>query len=144
MQLLKNLFKVCWKWKNADIKKSQWGQIDPPAILGLKILGINKIDVGYYLLSMLRVYFAKAISNWNLFIHLDHQIFICSKRNNITTEFEYFFQNLVNNISHIPEVQLWQVKTKLRDSCEINSRIKIPYKHRKTIEIYEKGIMLLF
>ena len=48
MQLLKNLFKVCWKWKNADIKKSQWGQIDPPAILGLKILGINKIDVGYH------------------------------------------------------------------------------------------------
>ena len=49
---------------------------------------------------------------------LDHQITIHNNRSNIATEFEYFFQNLLNDISHIPELQLSQVKTKLRDACE--------------------------
>ena len=69
---------------------------------------------------------------------LDHQIPIRSNRNNITTEFEYFYQNLLNDISHIPEVQLRQVKTKLRDACEKYCRMKIPFKHRKTIETLSK------
>ena len=64
---------------------------------------------------------------------LDHQIPIRNNRSNITTEFEYFYQNLLNHISHIPEVQLSQVKAKLRDACEKYCRIKISYKHRKTI-----------
>ena len=49
---------------------------------------------------------------------LDHQIPICNNRNSITTEFDYFYQNLINDISHIPEAQLRQVKTKLRDAWE--------------------------
>ena len=40
--------------------------------------------------------------------------------------------------SHIPEVQLNQVKTKLRDACEKYCRIKITHKHRKTIENLSK------
>ena len=65
---------------------------------------------------------------------LDHQIPICNNRNSVTTEFEHFYQNLLNDISHISDVQLRQVKTKLRDACEKYCRIKIPYKHRKTIK----------
>ena len=61
---------------------------------------------------------------------LDHQIPIRNNRNNIATEFEYFYQNLLNDMSHIPKVQLRQVKTKLRDACEKYCRMKIPYKHR--------------
>ena len=44
---------------------------------------------------------------------LDHQIPISNNRSNISTEFEYFYQNLVNDISNIPEVQLSQVKLNL-------------------------------
>ena len=40
--------------------------------------------------------------------------------------------------SHIPEVQLSQAKTKLRDACAKYCRIKIPYKHSKTIENLSK------
>ena len=40
--------------------------------------------------------------------------------------------------SHIPEVQLSHAKTKLRDACAKYCRIKIPYKHRKTIENVSK------
>ena len=47
-------------------------------------------------------------------------------------------KNLLNDISHIPEVQLSQVKTKLRDACEKYWRIKISYNHRKTIENLSK------
>ena len=41
-------------------------------------------------------------------------------------------------MSHISEVQLSQVKSKLRDACEKYWRIKIPYNHRKTIENLSK------
>ena len=69
---------------------------------------------------------------------LDHQIPIRNNRSNITTAFEYFYQHLLNDISHIPEVQLNQLKTKLRDACEKYCRKKIPYKHHKTIENVSK------
>ena len=69
---------------------------------------------------------------------LDHQIPIRNNRNNITTEFEYFYQTLLNDISHIPEVQLRQVKTKLRDACEKYCRITIRYRHCKSIENLSK------
>ena len=40
--------------------------------------------------------------------------------------------------SHIPEVQLSQVKIKLRDACAKYCRIKIPYNHRKSIDNLSK------
>ena len=55
-----------------------------------------------------------------------------------STEFKYFYENLLNDISHIPDVQLSQVKTKLRDACEKYCRMKIRYKHRKTIKNLSK------
>ena len=69
---------------------------------------------------------------------LDHQVPIRNNRSNIATEFKYFYQNLLNDISHIPEGQLSQVKTKLRDACEKYCRMKIRYKHRKTIKNLSK------
>ena len=53
-------------------------------------------------------------------------------------QIEYFYPNLFNDISHLPEVQLSQLKSKLRDTCEEYWRIKIPYKHLKTIENLSK------
>ena len=49
---------------------------------------------------------------------LDHHIPISNNRNSITIKFDYFYQNLLNDVSHIPEVQLKQVETKLRDGWE--------------------------
>ena len=69
---------------------------------------------------------------------LDRQIPIRNNRNNTATEFQYFYQNLLIYISHIPEVQIRQVKTKLRDASEKYCRMKIPYKDRKTIENLSK------
>ena len=69
---------------------------------------------------------------------LGHQIPTRNNRSNITTEFKYFYQNLLNDVSHIPEVQLSQLKSKLRDACGKYWRIKIPYKHCKTIENLSK------
>ena len=74
---------------------------------------------------------------------LDHQIPIRNNRSNISTEFKYFYQNLLNDISHIPEVQLSQVKTKLRDACEKYCRMKIRYKHRKTIKNLSKRDVII-
>ena len=70
---------------------------------------------------------------------MDNQVPIRNNRNNITTEFKYFYQNLANDISHMPDVQLRQVKAKLRDACEKYCRIKIPC---KTLKIYKKEMIL--
>ena len=69
---------------------------------------------------------------------LDHQIPIRNNRNNIATEFGHFYQNLLIYISHIPEVQIRQGKTKLRDASKKYCRMKIPYQDRKTIENLSK------
>ena len=49
------------------------------------------------------------------------------------TEFEMFYQNLLKNISNIPETKLQQIKTKLLSTCDKFAKIKVRYKHRKIV-----------
>ena len=58
---------------------------------------------------------------------------ITANSNTIVTEFEFFFQNLLRDISNIPECELSKVKAKLRNTCEKYSKVKVPYKHRKIV-----------
>ena len=39
-------------------------------------------------------------------------------RNIIETEFEYFYQNILNDISNIPQHDVNNIKTRLRSTCE--------------------------
>ena len=55
---------------------------------------------------------------------LEQHIPINTNKNLIYTEFEHFYQNLLN---------LSRIKTKMRNTCEKYSEIKVPYKHRETI-----------
>ena len=61
---------------------------------------------------------------------LDQHIPYTVNYNSINTEFELFYQNILREISHIPEQNLAHVKTKLRYTCVINSKIKIPFKYK--------------
>ena len=63
---------------------------------------------------------------------LDH-ISTSINRNNINTEFELFFQNLLYDLSDMPENGISKVQTKLRNLCEKYCHIKVPYKQRKII-----------
>ena len=56
------------------------------------------------------------------------------------TEFEFFYQNLLKNISNIPETKLQQIKTKLRSTCDKYTETKVPYKHRKIVNELSKQI----
>ena len=49
---------------------------------------------------------------------LDYHIPLKVTRNSLNTEFEMFFQNLLNDISVIPEENLARIKMKLRSTCE--------------------------
>ena len=49
---------------------------------------------------------------------LDHHIPTKSNRNAVPAEFKHFSQNLLKDISNIPESKLAKIKTKLRNSCE--------------------------
>ena len=43
------------------------------------------------------------------------------------------YQNLLKNISNIPETKLQQTKAKLLSTCEKYAKIKLSYKHRKIV-----------
>ena len=63
---------------------------------------------------------------------LDHHIPTKANKNVVSKEFEHFFQNLLKDISSIPESELAQIKTKLRNSCEKYCNVKVP-KHQKNV-----------
>ena len=65
---------------------------------------------------------------------LDQHIPTTLNRNNLHTEFEYFYQNITHDISHLSEDDVSKLKTKLRHTCEKCSDIKVPYKYQKTID----------
>ena len=65
---------------------------------------------------------------------LDQHIPTNINRNSIQTEFESFYQELVNDMPNIPENKLQQVKTKLRNTCERYCNIKVPYKQKQIIK----------
>ena len=71
---------------------------------------------------------------------LDRQIPIRNNWSNITTKFEYFYHT-----SHIPEVQLSQVKVNLETLVRNIAEKKIPYKHHKTMDNLSKrdGVIIL-
>ena len=64
---------------------------------------------------------------------LDHYIRTNININNIKTEFESFFQNLLYDHSDITENEISKVKTKLRNTCEKYCHVKVPYKQKKII-----------
>ena len=64
---------------------------------------------------------------------LEQHIPINTNKNLICIEFEHFYQNLLNNIKDLPEANLSRIKTKMRNTCEKYSEIKVPHEHRETI-----------
>ena len=64
---------------------------------------------------------------------LDYHIPTNSNRNNIKTELESFFQNLLYDLSDMPENEISKVKTKLRKTCKKYCHVKVPYKQRNII-----------
>ena len=57
---------------------------------------------------------------------LDYHIPTNINRNNIKTEFESFFQNLLCDLSDMPEYKTSKVKTKLCNKCEKYCHVKVP------------------
>ena len=56
----------------------------------------------------------------------------------IYAEFGVFYQCLLKDIGNIPETELQLVKTKLRNTCEKHTKIKVPYKYTKIINELRK------
>ena len=59
---------------------------------------------------------------------LDYHIPSKVTGNSLNTELEFFFQNLLNNISAIPEENLARIKMKLRSTCETYYLAKLYFK----------------
>ena len=64
-------------------------------------------------------------------------------KNSIVTEFEFFFQKLLKDISNIPETEISKVRTKLCNTCEKYCNINVPYAQRKIIS-YQNSMILSF
>ena len=65
---------------------------------------------------------------------LDQHIPYTVNYNTINTEFELFYQNILRDISHIPEQNRAHVKTKLQSTCEKYCKNKIPFKYKEVIK----------
>ena len=70
---------------------------------------------------------------------LDQHIPTILNRNNLHTEFEYFYQNITNDISLLSEDDVIKLKTKLRHTCEKYSDFKVPYKYQRTIDTLRRN-----
>ena len=64
---------------------------------------------------------------------MDYHIPTNINRNSIKTEFESFFQNLLYDLSNMPENVISKVKTKLHNTYEKCRLVKVPYKQKKII-----------
>ena len=69
---------------------------------------------------------------------LDHHVPTNINKNSIVTKFELFFQNLLKDISNIPETELSRIKTKLCNTCKKCCNTKVPYAQRKIISNLSK------
>ena len=49
-----------------------------------------------------------------------------------------FFQNLLNDISAIPDENLAKIKTKLRSTCEKYYQVKLSFKYNEVIQNLSK------
>ena len=76
---------------------------------------------------------------------MDHHILTNININNIKTEFESFFQNLLYDLSDMPEKEISKVKAKLRKTCEKYCYLKVTYKQKKIISYLSnrKDIVIL-
>ena len=66
----------------------------------------------------------KSIKNW----------FSIKKKCYKVAILELFYQNILHDISHVPEQTLEHVKTKLRNTCEKYCQTKIPFKYKEFIK----------
>ena len=81
-------------------------------------------------------YFPFSLSNEQYIVLsyvLDTHIPSRTNANMTYTEFEGFYQGLLKDNNDIPETELQLIKTKLRNTCEKYTKIKVPYKYRKII-----------
>ena len=73
-----------------------------------------------------------------LYHGLDRHIPTKANKNAISIEFEHFSQNLLKDISNIPQSELPQIKTKLKNSCEKYCNVKVPKHPKNVINILTK------
>ena len=65
---------------------------------------------------------------------LDQHVPSNPERYKINTDFEYFYQNILNDISDLPQHQLDHIKTKLRSTCEKYHNARTTNKYKNVVE----------
>ena len=66
---------------------------------------------------------------------LDYHIPNQFSYNTTETEFEMFYQNIFPNLSHIPDNQLAELKSKLRNARDKYYNIEVQYKYQKIVKV---------
>ena len=70
---------------------------------------------------------------------MDEHIPTGLNRNKLFTEFEIFYQNILNDLPNLPEHDTIALKTKPHYTCEKYSQIKVPYKYRTVIDNFHQN-----
>ena len=65
---------------------------------------------------------------------MDYHIPNQSSYNTTETEFEMFYQLILQNLLHIPENQLAELRSKFCNACHKYNNIKVPNKYQKIVK----------
>ena len=103
-----------------------------------KLLNLRKCQYNYNNTANIQKIIIHNFSTYTLIKHegealiygLDQHISPSTNKNTIKIEFEYFYQNILNDISDIPSSKLNSIKAKLRSCCEKYYNTRTPYKYK--------------
>ena len=94
----------------------------------------NHMEVNKHIIHNFSSYVLSPEEITALSFGLDQHILCNVDNNSINTELELFYQNLLQDNSHLPQHTLSRIKTKVRYTCEKYCNIKTPYKYQKVIQ----------
>ena len=70
---------------------------------------------------------------------IDHYIPVKTDTKRVEVEFEYFYKNLLSEVTELPEQERIGIKTKLLNACKSYNGIKVPYRYREVINNLSKN-----
>ena len=52
----------------------------------------------------------------------------------VEVEFEYYYKNMMNEVTELSEREKMNLKTNLLNACKNYTEVKVPYKYRKVVK----------
>ena len=65
---------------------------------------------------------------------IDHYIPVKADAKRVEVEFEFYYENMLEEVTKLPEREKMNLKTNLLNACKNYTQVKVPYKYRKVVK----------